>query len=217
MTTFYEQLSKQSYLQAQITHTGSAASKSWVGLIEDDIAMGASALYESPWEAVSDAASDLINSAASVGSMVGIDAASQFSNTRLKSIKQTINVWKNSTRPVYNVNFTMMNYRQGMDVLAQAWELKALCYPDEASDLMLDAPGGYKYDTGNDSSSGTFSLRFSNWFQAVELNLTDVNLVVSKTMVSDGGNPRPLFVTVNATLTPIKLTTAAKIRSFYRG
>lgn len=217
MTTFYEQLSKMPHLQAQITHTGAGGSKSWVGLIEDDISLSGSASYESPWEAVSDAASDKIQSAAAVGSMLGIDAAAQFSNTRLKSIKQTINVWRNSTRPVYPVTFTMMNYRKGMNVLASAADLYALLYPDEANDLMLDAPGGYQYNTGTDSSVGTFSLRYSNWFQAVELNLVDVSLTVSKTLVADGsGSKRPLYVTVSAQLTPIKMTTAKKIRSFFR-
>lgn len=75
MSTFYEQLSKQTHLQAQITHNGPLGPRSWVGLIEDDVSIAGQASYEAPWEAVSDQASDLIRAGAALGSQFGLDFA----------------------------------------------------------------------------------------------------------------------------------------------
>lgn len=229
----YAALKNLEHLKVQISWTGEdgsgrAIARSWVGLIESDFAVSGSASYSSPYESLADGLNKTIRNVSTTGAAIGeltgtqalTDAASSLASSKMQSLKQTINYWMSTERPTFPISFTMLNYRAGMDVGRDAWDLYAKLYPSQAAGgTMLRAPGGYVAEIGDGgtASKGTWSIRIGRYFQAFNLNLMSVDVSLSQKQVADSPSdiPRPLSATISATLTPVTLPDEATVKSYY--
>ncbi|AUR83149.1 hypothetical protein NVP1031O_167 [Vibrio phage 1.031.O._10N.261.46.F8] len=224
MSLEYEVLKSLEHLKVQIAWSGAGRSKSWTGLIENDFSLSGSATYSSPYEELAQKLSGTLRGVTTAASSIAqylpdsVGAQLQeFSSTQIKNPSMTAHIWEASERPPINVAFTMMNYKPGDDVSVDAMELLALCYPSLGSNGLYKAPGGYQLVGGGKQAVGTWSVRIGQWFQAFSLNLTSVELTFSQQQIADDPNdvPRPLTVTVSATLVPFVTPTEAQVQSYY--
>lgn len=226
----YEQLKGIQDLQVilvwnGVDPSGKASTRSWTGLVESDFELGGSATYSSPYEELAQNLTQTMRGVASAGTAV-FDAeswagqkASDLSNTQIKSLKTTANFWEASERPTFPVNFTLLNYKDGMDVGRDATDLVAKCYPGLDSTGLLTAPGGYRIGNAGDTATGVWSIRIGRWFAAHNLNLLSASVLYSKTLVQDSESdiPRPLTATIAATLQPFQQVTETTVSEYYIG
>lgn len=214
MALEYEKLLSQHHLQAEITHT-KGSGETWIGLMEDPATLSGSAEYVSPWEALGDSLNDTLNSAGILAGSFGANTVSDALAGRIKSIKQTVLVWRGSPRPSYAVSFTLFSH-DGRDVTKEAYRLYSYTMPKQEGAYQISAPGGYKVTDGGATATGTWSIRYGSWFKAHDLVLDSVTITPSTQQVTtDGANAHPLYVNVTAQLTPVHIVHQADALGYY--
>lgn len=228
MSLEYEALKQLEHLKVQLVWTGPDAggksvARTWTGMIEGDFNVSGSASYSSPYEEMAQKLSQTLRGVTSAASTVTNQLPDEIGgmiqelqSTQVKNPSMTSHLWEASERPSLPVTFTMLNYKEGMDVGRDATDLWAKCYPTKGVGGLYKAPGGYRVD--GTTAVGTWSIRIGRWFQAFNLNLTSVDVVYSQTQVSDGPTdiPRPLTATVSAVLVPFQAPTEDVIKNYYR-
>ena len=142
----------------------------------------------------------------------------------LRSALASLNNWVGSERPVFNLNFYLIAYKEEHNILNDIRLLNQLFYPVKSIEISgsatLAPPLGYlvNFDSAFNGGSegkvqGTVSLSVGKWFTAHNLNPVNMSYEISLETLESGA---PLYAQVNVSFTPHKILSVDDIQGYLR-
>lgn len=162
---------------------------------------------------------DQFDKVGNLGSMIYNSATGgSIENFTTLSRPATNRRWTSSDPVQFPVNFTIVAYRENIDVRQDAARLFRCVYPNGSVeeilgfDVAMRAPMGYNYTIN--TATNTISLSIGQWFEADGLLMDDVMVEFSKEVIASGA---PLYANVSVTLSPWRMSYADDIEGYLTG
>lgn len=184
----------------------------FVSLITEDLQVAGSSNFTSPFEQYLSDKNNTLNQLTAAMNVAGFD----FGSIQLKNLGNSISLWENSERPVFNIPMLFITTRTGGDTRRKAAHLSSFTYPiTDSNEISLTnfvkPPGGYRI--GKDGIAiGTWTLEIGTWFRATNLVLKQAPIVMSKEPTPDR---QPLFAIVNCTLEPYRMISQSEYMGYF--
>ena len=201
-------------VQVQLSNPYGTGDVSFIGLITGDLAIAAGANYEGLMDVASQ--ENLSKKLSLLNSLTGKQMSS--GDIRLVTYSQTALSYVNSDKIKFSVDCVLVAVNKTDSPLNQWKKLLKLVNPRFASSYfdwkgVMESPTDYRI-SGDGSTTGTASIRYSTWFFSKNQLVTNVNFTPSKVVTTTG---TPLYVHGTIQFEPYRALEQSEFLSYFRG
>lgn len=205
---------QEATVQVQLTNPYGTGDVSFIGLITGDLAISAGANYEGLMDvAMQESLSKKISL---LNNISGKQIAS--GDVRLVTFSQTALSYVNSDKIKFSVDCVLVAVNKNDSPLTEWKKLLKLVNPRFASSYfdwkgVMESPTDYRI-SGDGSTTGTASIRYSTWFFSKNQLVTNVTFTPSKVVTTTG---TPLYVHGTIQFEPYRALEQSEFLSYFKG